>query len=337
MVRITDFIRRDQNIKRLVIILMISATSIAILQPKIFLSKSYLMSMTYLFPEFGILALGMMLCMIMGGIDLSMVATANFSGILSCLLLIRLVPEGSSTAYSSLMFILVFIFALTVGAFCGMLNGFLIAKIGIPPILATLGASDLIMGLAIAFTKGSSISGIPGILPKVINHALFNILPVTLILFILCAVIISILLSKKSYGFKLYLMGSNPTASIFSGVDNTKITFITYMVSGILAAVSGLIMCGRFNSARADFGSSYTMQAILICVLGGVNSNGGFGQVKGVVLSILILQILSSGFNMFPSISNFYRDLIWGLVLIGVMAYNYISNNRMNRAKAREN
>jgi simple sugar transport system permease protein len=129
-------------------------------------------------------------------------------------------------------------------------------------------------------------------------------------------------------------MGSNPTASMFSGVDNAKVTFMTYMTSGMLASISGLIMCGRFNSARADFGSSYIMQAILICVLGGVNSNGGFGQVKGVVLSILILQILSSGFNMFPSISNFYRDLIWGLVLIGVMAFNYISNNRRKTIKS---
>ena len=334
MMRITDFMKRDQNIKRLVIILIISAASIAILQPKIFLSKHYLVSMTYLFPEFGILALGMMLCMIMGGIDLSMVATANFAGILSSLLLIKLVPQGSSIFYSFIMFLIVFVFALFLGAVCGLLNGLLIAKIGIPPILATLGASDLIMGLAIALTKGSSISGIPEILPNVINYTLFGILPVTLILFIICAVIVSILLSKKSYGFKLYLMGSNPTASMFSGVDNAKVTFMTYMTSGMLASISGLIMCGRFNSARADFGSSYIMQAILICVLGGVNSNGGFGQVKGVVLSILILQILSSGFNMFPSISNFYRDLIWGLVLIGVMAFNYISNNRRKTIKS---
>ena len=75
------------------------------------------------------------------------------------------------------------------------------------------------------------------------------------------------------------------------------------------------------------------MQAILICVLGGVNPNGGFGSVKGVTLAILILQILSSGFNMFPSISNFYRELIWGAMLIVVMAYNYISNNRKLRRK----
>ncbi|MDD4569364.1 MAG: ABC transporter permease, partial [Tepidanaerobacteraceae bacterium] len=329
--RLADFLPHDQNIKRLSFILLISFLGIAMLQPHIFLTKDYLVSVLYLFPEFGILALGMMLCMISGGIDLSVVATANFSGILSCIFLMRTIPEGTSTAYSAVMLLCAIILSLLIGLACGALSATLIAKIGIPPMLATLGSSDLIMGAAIALTKGSSISNIPPILSTVGTHTLFGIFPVTLLVFILCAVMVAILMNKKTYGYKLYMMGSNATASEFSGVDNVKVIFKTYMTSGLLASISGLLMCARFNSARADFGSSYTMQAILICVLGGVNPNGGFGTVTGVTLAILILQILSSGFNIFPGISNFYRDLIWGMVLLIVMAYNYISNNRSNR------
>ena len=154
---------------------------------------------------------------------------------------------------------------MALGALCGALNGTLIAKVGIPPILATLGAGDVIMGLAIALTKGSSISGIPDVLQNTINYTVFGFIPVTLLAFIGSVLLVSFMLKKKPYGFKLYMMGSNQKASMFSGVKNENVIYTSYIISGVLAAISGLLMCGRFNSARADFGTSYTMQAILIC------------------------------------------------------------------------
>jgi simple sugar transport system permease protein len=218
--------------------------------------------------------------------------------------------------------------ALLVGAACGTLSGILIAKIGIPPILATLGASDLILGGALALTRGSAISNLPPILSAVGSHIIAGLIPVTLLVFAVCALIVNFFLKRKTFGFRLTMLGANPRAAAFSGVNNDAVICGAYIMSGMMAAMSGLLMCARFNSARADFGASYTMQAILVCVLGGVNPNGGFGSVRGVTLAMLILQILSSGFNMFPKISNFYRDLIWGLVLILVMIYNLAANNR---------
>lgn len=309
---------------RLLGLLVISVTALAIAEPDIFLTQDYLVSMFYLFPEFGILALGMALCMISGGIDLCVVATANFSGIITCMFLRKVIPDGSTGV---LMFCVGVIIALGIGIACGALNGFLIAKLGIPPILATLGGSDLVMGAAIALTKGSSITNIPPILNRIGTHIIGGILPVTLIMFVLCALFVSYLLNRTTYGYKLYMMGANPVASSYSGVNNAEILMKTYMLSGMMAAISGLLMCSRFNTARADFGSSYTMQAILICVLGGVNPNGGFGKVKGIVLAVFILQVLSSGFNMFPAISNFYRDLIWGAVLIIIISVNHIGDS----------
>ena len=319
---------QDSGLSRLLIIFVVVFVTFSVLNPGIFLSKDYIVSMLYLFPEFGILALGMMLCMISGGIDLAVVSTANFSGIVCCMILSKLLTESSSLGYSALILIDSVAVSVAVGALCGLLNGFLIAKLGIPPILATLGGYDLVMGLALAFTKGSSISDLPPILSAVGTYYIFGCIPVTLVVFILCAILVAWQLEKTSFGYKLYMLGSNPKASKYSGVDNDKILVKAYMLSGILAALAGVLMCARFNSARAEVGTSYTMQAILICVLGGINPNGGFGTVRGVVASVLILQVLSSGFNMFPFLSNFYRDLIWGAVLILVMAYNYISNQR---------
>ena len=326
-----SLLRSDTNLTRLLIIFAISFVTMAILKPGIFLTKDYIVSMVYIFPEYGILAFAMMLAMISGGIDLSVVATANLSGILSCLFLINFMPQNPSAFVSALFLIAVVVLAMCIGALCGALNGLLIGKLGIPPMLATLGSSDLIMGLSLAITKGSSLTGIPDVLSKVTNTVIFGFIPVTLLVFIACAIVVSFALSKTTFGFRMQMMGSNPTASRFSGVKNSSILMKTYMLGGMLASVSGLLMCGRANSARANFGTSYVMQTIIICVLGGTNPNGGFGRTSGIAIAVLILQVLSSGFNMFPGISNFYRDLIWGVVLILVMAYNHISNKRKEK------
>lgn len=321
------------SVPRLIVMLVAVYAMMAILQPSIFLTRNYTVSMLYLFPEYGILSLAMMLAMISGGIDLSIVAVADLAGICSCMLLVRLMPENAGMGMAVAVLVVAILAALVIGLACGAFSSLLIAKVGIPPMLATLGSADLILGLAIAITKGSSVKGLPPILSDVFNATLFGVLPVTTVVFILCAVAVSFVLTKTTYGFKLEMMGSNKTAARFAGINTDRVTFQTYMFSGLLAAMSGVLMCARFNSARSDFGTSYTLQAILVCVLAGVNPNGGFGKVRGVVLALLVLQVLSSGFNMFPDISNFVRNLIWGGVLLLVMVFNHISGKQ--RAKRR--
>lgn len=329
--KIPNFLSKQPNLKRLVIMLIIAFVTMSVLKPGIFLTQDYFSSMLGLFPEYGIISIAMMIAMISGGIDLAAVSIANFTGIITSLFLIRFIPADATNGYAVMILICGFFLSVIMGGLCGSISATLISKVGIPPILATLGTNDLILGAAIALTKGSSISSIPSILSDVGNYMIGGIIPVTLIAFIICGLMVSFILSKTTFGFKLYMMGSNQTASRFSGTDNTKIVFTTYILSGMLASISGLLMCARFNTARADFGTSYTMQAILVCVLSGVSPNGGFGNVAGITLSVLILQILSSGFNMFSFISNFYRDLIWGAVLLAVLLYNYISNKRQTK------
>jgi simple sugar transport system permease protein len=131
------------------------------------------------------------------------------------------------------------------------------------------------------------------------------------------------------------MMGSNPKAAKFSGLRNDRLTIRTHIYASILAAIGGLIMLANYNSAKADYGSAYTLQCILIVVLGGVNPDGGFGKVFGVTVAIFTLQILSSGLNMFPQISNFYRPLIWGGVLLIVLMTNYLLSSRSSRRISR--
>lgn len=321
-----NFLKYNNDSVKLFIILIVVFAVMSVVTGGSFFNERKLINIAYLFPEFGVLSLGMMLAMVTGGIDLSVVAAADLSGILSCMVLIRIMPENASLPVQILILLITLLLSLLIGAVCGLFTGTLIAKVGIPPMLATLGSSDVILGVAVAITQGSSVKNLPMILSDVINTNVFSVIPATTLIFAICVIIIAFILKKTPFGLKVYMLGANPKASKYSGIDNKKILTLIYMMSGMLSAVAGLLMCGHFNSARSDFGKSYTLQAILVCVLAGVNPKGGHGKFINIVLAVLILQTLSSGFSMFSNISDFYRNLIWGLVLLFVITFNVVSN-----------
>ena len=319
---------KDKNFNRLLIVLFFVFILSSLLKPGLFLRGSNFVSMARQIPEFGIMAIGISFTMLTGGIDLSTVYAANLSSIIAAKLMLNLSANATSPHTMASIILLSICVALLVGSLCGVLNGLLISKIGIPAILATLGTQQLFWGIAIVITAGKSISGLPMMYFEFGNTELFGFIPISLIFFIIVAMIASLVLSKTKFGARLYLLGTNAIASKFAGLNNDFLIIMTYAFSGILASISGLIMMASTNSTKADYGSSYTMQCILIAVMGGINPNGGSGNIKGVVLVVVILQMLSSVLNMFENISNFYRDIIWGGALLGIMVFNYVINKR---------
>jgi simple sugar transport system permease protein len=324
--RIYDFINKDSDLFRLFIIMIMVVVLMGVSKPGTFLTLDNFSSMAFQFPEFGIIALAMMLSMVSGGIDLSIVGIANLSGVISSLIMVTFIPSDASVSYIVCMILLAIVTSILVGMLCGLFNGFAIAKIGIPPILVTLGTMQLFTGIAIIITSGKAVLGLPEIFSNIGNGSLW-IFPVPLVVFVVFACIIAVVLYKTAFGQKLYMMGSNPTASRFSGINNVRILLQTYALSGVLASVAGLLIVVHTNSAKADYGTSYILQAVLVAVMGGVNPNGGFGKISGIIMAILTLQFLSSGLNMFH-VSNFLRDFIWGAVLLMVMVINFLSRKR---------
>ncbi|WZL80319.1 ABC transporter permease [Vallitaleaceae bacterium 9-2] len=323
--------KNDVYITRLVTLMIVWMLFMAIFKFDKFYSLINFQTMASQFPEFGLMALGVMLCMILGGIDLSVVGVANFTAIFSAIVLKQLVNSDGSLM--SVAIPLIFMLAILLGALAGAFNGFLVSVIRIPPILATLGSFELFSGIAIILTKGKAISGIPLEFSELITNKLFGIIPNQLIIFVVMVILVAFLVNNTTYGKKLYLTGTNITAAKFSGIKTTRVLIKTYMISGISAALSGLIMMANYNSARADYGKVYTLQCVLIVVLGGVNPDGGKGKISGIVLAILVLQMLASGLNRFPQISSFYIPLIWGGVLIAVMVMNYFTENSRVRRR----
>lgn len=322
---------KDKNFLRLFFVFIFVFILCSVLKPHLFLRWSNIMSMCRQFPEYGIMAIGISLTLLTGGIDLSTVYTANLASIISATFMLSVINDQTSHGLTILLILIACIISLCIGVICGMINGLLISKIGIPPILATLGTQQLFWGLAIVFSNGKTISGLPMTFFKMGNAKLFGFLPVSLIIFIALAIIVNFVLTKSKLGARLYLLGSNPTAARFAGLNCDRLIITTYGISGFLASISGLIMMASTNSAKADFGSPYTMQCILIAVMGGISPNGGVGNLKGVVLVVFILQMLSSTLNMFENVSNFYRDIIWGAALIAVMIINFVINEKASK------
>ncbi len=323
----------DSTIRRLSFLLVVVIIFCAILKPHLFLRVDNFISIAKQFPELGILAIGVSVALISGGIDLSGISIANLSSIAAAHFLMITISPETSLGMSLLAILGAIVLALLIGAFCGMLNGSLISMIHIPPILATLGTSLLYTGIAIVITSGRTISGLPFLYSKIGTHDIFSFLPVPLIIFAITAVISFFLLEKTVFGKELYLTGTNPKAAFYSGISIKGVLIKTYAFAGMLASTAGLIMMARYNSTKADQGSSYTMQAILIAVLGGVSPFGGKGSVLGITLAVIILQLLSTTLNMFENLSNFYRDLIWGVILIAVLVSNYYINKHEEKVK----
>lgn len=309
----------DKNSLALFGIAVLIFAVMGVLAPSSFLGIANFQGMCIQFPEFGILALGMMLAMISGGIDLSLVGIANFAGIICAVVILRSGGSGAGICLG-------IVCALLAGAACGGFNGFLVGYLEIPPMLVTLCGLQLYTGLGLAITKGPALTGLPESFSLIANGVVCGI-PIALIVFILVVIGVSFLLRSTVYGQHVSYMGTNKVASRYSGINNLKITVTTYLTSGVLGGIGGILMASHYNSAKADYGSSYTLLTLLIAVLGGTDPDGGKGKVAGVTLAVIVLQLISSAFNIMR-INSFMKTFIWGLLLLVIMTVTKIFENR---------
>lgn len=296
-----------------------------------FFTIGNLQSMAFQLPELGILTLAMMVTMLTAGINLSIIASANLTGIVIAMILTTFLGPESSGAASTGIIVLALAAGLLTSVIIGLLNGLLIAKVEVSPILATLGTMILLNGVAILLTRGYVISGFPRAIRFIGNGQLGGI-PMPMIIFVLCAAVMSLILNRTPLGMNVYMIGSNPIACRFSGVHNASVLLWTYLLSGLYAGIAAIVMISRFNSAKADYGESYLLMTVLASVLGGTSAAGGFGKVSGLVMALVILQIVSSGLNLLR-VSNFLTIAMWGLILIGVMAVNHLGELYRQRSQ----
>ena len=184
----------------------------------------------------------------------------------------------------------------------------------------------LVNGTCILITGGSTISRLPAPLLLIGNGSVLGI-PVPLLLFLISAAVLALLLRRTTFGFNLYMLGTNPIATRFAGIDNARTLLFAYLLSSVFASIAGLVMMARFNSAKADYGQSYLLISVLAAVLGGTNASGGYGKVAGVVLAVVMLQMIASGLNLL-GMDPFFAIMMWGVILLLVMTINHFLKHR---------
>ena len=319
MKRIKTFLEKDLNLSILVglttIVLVIAAAAFG----SSMYSARNIQSMAFQIPEFGFLALAMMLSNMIGGIDLSIIANANTVAIFTAYVLNGTWAFGTQ---GPARIVLALLIALCTSLVFGILNGLIVAKTSAPSLVATLGTMTLIQGIGMAITGGASIGDIDPAFSG-FGKAVFLGLPVIFWLFLAVALVLGLVLSLTEFGRKLYLYGGNPVAARFSAFHNEKMSMILFMLTGVLAGVAGLIILSRVNSAKVGYGDSYLLQTMIVCVIGGIDPNGGKGKVQGVVIAIILMQVMSSAFTIM-SLSPYTKKLIWGVMLILVLGLNHL-------------
>ena len=314
----------DRKITQLLAITIGTLLVFSIMSPNIFFSPNNCKSMSYQVPEIAILSIAVMLSMLTGGIDLSIVSISNAAALVAAYVMRS---KSDTTGTESLMWILIAcVLGIIVGLIAGGINSILIAKLDVTPILATLATMTLFNGIAIGMTDGVSVSGLPEQFMRVGNGTFFGI-PTPFVLMVIIAGAVGLWINKTTLGLKIFLVGTNRKAAQYSVMGDRKVIAWVYLASGFLSALAGLIIASRTSAASPDFGSSYILLAIVIVVLGGVNPMGGFGTVTGVILATVVLQMVSSGFNALR-FSQFLYLAAQGGVLIFVMILNVVLENR---------
>ena len=318
--------RKNPELAPLPFVFLFVFALMSFLTPSRFLRVENIQSMAFQLPELGIFSLAMMITLLSGGLNLSVITTANLSSLMGALIFTHIYKPDLGGGAAVLVIIFAISATLITSLVLGLLNGFLIAIVGVSPILATLGTMTLYDGIAIAITKGYVLSDFPDGFQFFGTGTLGGV-PFAILIFGLCAFFIALLLNRKPFGYVTYMLGSNEKATKFSGINVRRMILKTYLISGLLSGIAAIVMTARFNSANAGYGSSYLLITVLIAVLGGVDPFGGFGKVSGLIMALVILQIISSGLNLL-GVTAFVTLSLWGFILILVMGINRIVNKR---------
>lgn len=298
------------------------------LRPGIFLTVTNLQSMAIQVSFLGLLSLAVATTLLVGAIDLSVLAIANLSAILAAFTITAVEPAaGAAVGVSAGLGA-----GLLTGGVAGTLNGLLVSRLRVHPIVITLGTMILYTGIATGLTGGRTVYS-TGSLEPIGTAALLGI-PVPFLITAVAIVILHIATTRTPFGLRVRTIGKSEPVSRYARLNVVGIQTIVYIVSGCLSAIGGLMILAQNNATNVEFGSSFLVQAILVAILAGVNPYGGSGRLVYILVALAVLQQVSTGLNMLFAGwqgATFAREFVWGLLLIAVLAGSRIERRRVAR------
>lgn len=322
----------------LLIIFILEICIFAYANPKFLMPRVIFGSINDIIP-ICIISLFVTMVMITAGIDIQAGAVVGLSSII----------VGVTWQDLGLNIWIASLVAIVIAALVGLLTGYIVAYYQVQPMVVTLGGSFLYAGLALLISTLSStesykgISGFPESFVNFASYRIGGVLPVQVVVFLVMAAFAWFLLHKTKYGRKIFLIGINQNAAEYSGINTRFIIMTTYVLSGIAAAVSGILLTSYLGTAKSDLGATITLPIITAVVLGGTLMTGGKGSIIGTALAAVIIGVLKFGLPLCFRVNMQYLDIPVGLLLLIVISARalsnrpevivFISNLKKNRSK----
>jgi ribose transport system permease protein len=301
----------------LIIVLIVLGIAMYIASP-VFLDVGNLQAILLALSVEATIAVGMMLLIISGGLDLSVGSTVGFTGVVTGLALQAKLP-----------IIPAILVGLLAALGVGMINGLLVAKMKINPFITTLGMSITIRGLLLVIAKGRAVLNLP---PSFTVIGQGSFLGFQYPIFVMLAIVIvgDVLLRNWRFFRQSYYIGGNEKAARLSGINVDFVKIANYCIVALLAGVAGLLSTARFGTSSVTFGTGVELRVITATIIGGASLNGGEGSVFGAFLGALFMGVVANALNLL-GVDAYWQNFITGLILIFAVLFDVINERRKNR------
>ncbi len=273
-----------------------------------FLNAWNLSDATFNFTEKAMIAFAMALLIIAGEIDLSVASIIALASTVMGLVM--------TAGYGTPEIVLA---GLATGLACGALNGFFVARLGLPSIVVTIGTMSLFRGISYIVLGDQAFTGYPKDFAYFGQGYVWWVFSFELVLFAMLALVFYILLHRTNFGRAVYAIGNNPTAALFSGIRVDRVRFILFLLTGLMSGIAAVCLTSRLGSTRPSIATGMELEVVTMVVLGGVSILGGSGSIPGVVLAAIIMGLVTFGFGLL-NVPGIVMSIFLGLLLIGTIA-----------------
>ncbi len=265
-----------------------------------------------------IIAFGQTLVLLLGGIDLSIASIAAFCSWMVAYL---------STATACPPLLAVFL-SIATGALLGLMNGAFIVGLKLTPFIVTLATSAIFRGAVYVITQGHPITGIPESITVIGQGSLGKTIPYPFLIMLALWALLLIMLHKTVVGRQIYAVGGNEQAARIVGIKTNNIKLLAYSMSGLLAAVAGVVMVLRLGASQVNIGENWVMPSITAAVIGGVSMSGGIGNITGAIIGGLLMGVISFSINLL-GISSFWEQIVTGSVVLIAVSVDIIRSIKL--------
>lgn len=309
--KIGDLLKKYNLLVLLAVFIIISA----VLSPN-FLKLGNILNLLQQASIPGIVAIGMTIVILLGGIDLSVGSVAAFSGMICAIMVSKNVP----------IFISILV-AVALGGCLGLITGILIARFNLPDFIASLAMMEIGRGAALLTTQGVPVFGLPSEFKFIGGGFVLGRVSVSGLIWIFLTVAFALILKYTSYGRSLYAIGGNKEAATLSGIKTRRNYALAYMLSGLLAGFAGVLTASWLSTGQPTAGDGMELDAIAASVIGGASLSGGMGTVVGTFGGVFLLQIITNIFNL-VGLASFYQQIAKGVIIIAALLLNNVIDSR---------